>query len=212
MPLNRRQSGEKKTVDSSESNKRSARSDPKKQWKAQKLDNKENVSRDTSPSTDHDQPVEQYVVESVVDKKVSKKGKIKYLLKWKNFPHSANTWEPAENLDCPDLLAKYEKDIAENQPSTSQATGPSDKDTKKKTTPAKKDDKQLVIPPNYGFARGLEAEKILGASDAGGALKFLMKWKGLEDADIVLAKEANIRCPQVVISFYESMLTWTPNE
>merc|ERR1712226_1108823 len=120
----------KKTVDSLESNKRSARSDPKKQWKAQKLDNKENVSRDTSPSTDHDQPVEQYVVESVVDKKVSKKGKIKYLLKWKNFPHSANTWEPAENLDCPDLLAKYEKDIAENQPSTSQAKGPSDKEAK----------------------------------------------------------------------------------
>ena len=35
----------------------------------------------------------------------------------------------------------------------------------------------FVVPPNYGFARGLEPECIQGASDAGGSLKFLIKWK-----------------------------------
>ena len=52
----------------------------------------------------------------------------------------------------------------------------------------------------YGFARGLVPEKILGATDTGGTLKFLMKWKGKEETDVVLAKDANEKCPQVPIS------------
>ena len=53
---------------------------------------------------------EEYSVEKIVDKKCDAlNGKVQYLIKWKGYANSENTWEPIENLYCTDLIEKFEK-------------------------------------------------------------------------------------------------------
>ena len=63
-----------------------------------------------------------------------------------------------------------------------------------------------------GFDKGLDAEKILGASDSGGVLTFLIQFKGIDQAEMVPASVANMKIPQMVIKFYEDRLSWYSDE
>ncbi|CAF90384.1 unnamed protein product, partial [Tetraodon nigroviridis] len=150
---------------------------------------------------------EEYVVEKVLERRVVK-GRVEFLLKWKGFPNEDNTWEPEENLDCPDLIAEFmqkhkekeEKKKEGKRKVSNEASG----DSEERGSKRKKEEGEKA----RGFGRGLQPERIIGATDSSGELMFLMKWKNSDEADLVPAKEANVKCPQVVISFYEERLTW----
>jgi len=166
---------------------------------------------------------EEYVVERIIDRRV-RGGRTEYYLKWKGYSEEDNTWEPVANLDCPELIAEFEeqrkKKKQENKVKDAdkgdrerEATSDSksvDKNKKKSGTneAEKKKKKTEDLSKPRGFDRGLEPEKIIGATDASGELMFLIKWKDSEEADLVSAKLANVKCPQIVIKFYEERLTW----
>jgi len=146
---------------------------------------------------------EEYSVEKVCDKRTVK-GKVEYLLKWKGYGDEDNTWEPSENLDCQDLIQEFEKNRAAEKAKKKdidkrKSHGGSSSDAKKR----KGDDDRP-----RGFDRGLDPERIIGATDSSGELMFLIKWKGSDEADLVPSREANVKCPQTVIKFYEERLTW----
>ncbi|XP_046553182.1 chromobox protein homolog 1-like isoform X3 [Haliotis rubra] len=152
---------------------------------------------------------EEYTVEKVVDGRM-RNGKKEYLLKWKGYPDSENTWEPEENLDCPDLIADYEdkRKKKEQEKKRKQANGMDDGSSKKKKKVAEVKTAPEDDNKPRGFDRGLQPERIIGATDSSGELMFLMKWKDSDEADLVPARQANVKCPQIVIAFYEERLTW----
>ncbi|XP_037712400.1 heterochromatin protein 1 [Drosophila subpulchrella] len=180
---------------------------------------------------------EEYAVEKIIDRRV-RKGKVEYYLKWKGYAETENTWEPESNLDCQDLIQQYElsrKDeekaaaSKKDRPSSSAkakentgrvSTSASSANKRKSEEPAAPagnkskrttdadQDSNASVTGATGFDRGLEAEKILGASDNNGRLTFLIQFKGVDQAEMVPSSVANLKIPQMVIHFYEERLSW----
>ncbi|XP_018369250.1 PREDICTED: uncharacterized protein LOC108765178 isoform X1 [Trachymyrmex cornetzi] len=119
-----------------------------------------------------------------------------------------------QKLDCPrkkSRISKKETEIEQKSKTIRKGKSKnkinSDKDVKAKrdscADETMKDDSRV-----QGFKRELEADKILGSADDNGKLMYLMQWKGTDAVDMVSASEANAKCPQIVIRFYEERITW----
>jgi hypothetical protein len=65
----------------------------------------------TSNTESHgdDEAFDEYEVEAVRDKRISKTGKTEYLIKWTGYDENDNTWEESTNLFCPDKVREYEQ-------------------------------------------------------------------------------------------------------
>jgi hypothetical protein len=67
----------------------------------------ENFSR---PPPDLINDEEQYEVKAIQSHRhQGRKKQLQYLIKWKGYPESDNTWEPADHVQAPQLIRQYER-------------------------------------------------------------------------------------------------------
>lgn len=139
---------------------------------------------------------EEYTVEKVLRKRITADGKVEYFLKWKDYPESDNSWEPEENLECEDLIREFEEEQRLKKAKSKSTSS----DDEKSGTDAEDDESKSA------FNNGRQPREILGVTNVGGALRFLLNWEGQDEATFVLAKDAYRHCPMKVIDYYEEIL------
>ncbi|XP_066539029.1 chromobox protein homolog 3b isoform X1 [Hoplias malabaricus] len=143
-----------------------------------------------------------------------------------------NTWEPEDNLDCPELIEEFLRNVA--------VSGETERDDSHSLEPVFQPKEELTEleadiahqqqcqseqiegkigkPGDHDTATGddrsafPEPERIIGSTDRHGELMFLIKWKDTDDVALLSAREASARWPQMVIGFYEDKLTWHGEE
>ncbi|XP_013864218.1 chromobox protein homolog 3b isoform X2 [Austrofundulus limnaeus] len=159
--------------------------------------------------------VQEFAVEKIIRRRVLN-GRAEYFLKWKGFTDAENTWEPEDNLDCPELIEEFLRDAPlseENEEVLNEPPFvPKEEMTEQET---ENTSSSMVLKPDedesdapVDLSTYLEPECIIGSTDRKGELMFLVKWKNSDDVALLPAREASARCPQVVIDFYEQKLSW----
>uniref|UniRef100_A0A3Q3EY35 Chromobox homolog 3b n=1 Tax=Labrus bergylta TaxID=56723 RepID=A0A3Q3EY35_9LABR len=146
--------------------------------------------------------VQEFVVEKIIRRRIFN-GRVEYFLKWKGFTDAENTWEPEDNLDCPELIEHFLNThfSEENEEEQTEVGFIFKEEMTEQETEIQSD-----TPTN--LSTYLEPECIIGSTDRQGELMFLVKWKNCDEVALLPAREASARCPQVVIDFYERKLTW----
>lgn len=175
--------------------------------------------------TEDSSVVQEFTVEKIIRRRIFN-GRVEYFLKWKGFTDADNTWEPEDNLDCPELIEDFNikhAHLNENTEDDQCDITPKEEMTEQETEiaclqPQQQTDSSVLQPnaelsdTKSPLASYQEPECIIGSTDRRGELMFLVKWKDSEDVALLPAREVSIRCPQVVIDFYEQKLTWHCSE
>lgn len=57
-----------------------------------------------------------YIVEKILDRRTSGNGSYEYFIKWKNYPHRDNTWEPLAHLSTvSSLVENFNEEFQERE-------------------------------------------------------------------------------------------------
>ncbi|XP_072748513.1 uncharacterized protein [Anoplolepis gracilipes] len=145
----------------------------------------------------------EYEVEKLISVRTSKNSR-QFLVRWKGYGESADTWENEKDLHCPELIEKF---LAKEQ-ETKSKTGSTKTDKSKKSKSSKKqiendehnnkDDKETL--------KEFEVEKIIEVRfKKNGTREFLIRWKGFSPADDTWEPEKNLNCSELIAKFMQKV-------
>ncbi|XP_070151400.1 chromobox protein homolog 5 [Polyergus mexicanus] len=189
-----RENGEKSAAGQKSSpNKRRRREDQKASTSAREVDKS-------------DVDIE-YEVEKLLEVRANK-GNRQFLVRWKGYGESGDTWENEKDLNCPQLIEKF---LAkeEEQETKSPKTGSTKTDKSKKSKGSlkkqnendeqnNKDDKETL--------KEFEVEKIIEVRfKKNGMKEFLIRWKGFSPADDTWEPEKNLNCSELIAKFMQKV-------
>lgn len=78
---------------------------PKNNTKKQTENGKQVIASDEEKDIKDDQ--KEFEVEKIIEVHFKKNKTREFLIRWKGFTSADDTWEPEENLNCPELIAKF---------------------------------------------------------------------------------------------------------
>lgn len=59
---------------------------------------------------------EEYIVEAIRSWRYNlRESRREYLIKWLNYDEEENTWEPEQNLSCPDIFEQFRQSLTKRQ-------------------------------------------------------------------------------------------------
>merc|ERR1712180_111900 len=108
--------------------------------------------KDKKAESSEDAEEEEYEIEYIVDKR-KVKGKVEYLIKWKNYSHADDSWEPKDNLDCTKIIEDFEKQEKEKE-----SKSKNDNDKRKSTRNTEKE--KLMTTIKKKISDQVEQQKI----------------------------------------------------
>lgn len=147
-----------------------------------------------------------YEVEDIVDQK-TEKGKKFYLVKWKGWAASSNTWEPESSLSCPDIVKKYLAKASTKSPEKPAAKKGSKAAAKpaaksKAAASKKKGSNKKATSVEESEEKDWEVEQIMDVKyNDDGTKDFLIRWKGCDASNDTWEPENNVDCPALINKF-----------
>jgi len=95
-----------------------------------------------------------YVVEKIVSKRTDGKGRTFYLIKWKDYSSSVNTWEPESHVaNCPDMVKAFEAEEAKKNKLNDSQQRTSNRSTRSSLSSSKKSTNKNERPSRNSLPR-----------------------------------------------------------
>lgn len=166
---------------------------------------KEDQKASTSAREDKSGGEDEYEVEKLINIRISK-GCRQFLVRWKGYGESADTWENEKDLNCSELIEKF---LAKEQDTKLSKTGLTKTDKSKKSKGSSKkqtENDEQNDKEDKETLKEFEVEKIIEVRfKKNGTKEFLIRWKGFSPADDTWEPEKNLNCPELIAKFMQKV-------